>query len=141
MKAIERRIEKLEAKLPSLPCKKPGHDQLFIFVKRYGEDDTEVDAKIEEIRNCRRCKDKTVVVLQHFGSAWWEKYKRLHGQPATGAEDWEQVGRVLLGDDGNEPKPEPTPRIAFQNRQQPAIDDVSKRRRQRLQNLGIDLDD
>jgi hypothetical protein len=86
VKAVEKRIEKREENLPALPCRKPGHDGLFIFVKRDDENDAEIDAKIADIRRCARCKDKQVVALQHFSLEWVEKYKRIHeaNQVSTG---------------------------------------------------------
>lgn len=129
MKTIERRIEKLEARLPGLPCKKPGHDRLFIFIKRYGQDSSEVDTQIANIRQCARCKDKLVVVLQHFAGASQE------------AQDAESSPINFSFETRSEPAiHQAQERTTYQDRQSPEDDEASKRRR-RLQNLGIVLGD
>ena len=55
------RVEKLEENIPRKPCKKHG-DQT-IFFEREGDTDKE---KLEEIRRCRACKDRTILIIQ-FG--------------------------------------------------------------------------
>ena len=68
---IETRLRQLEARFGHLPCDKPGHDDLFVFVALCGEPDSEAEtqAKIKSIRECERCKDKLVVVIMHLGNA------------------------------------------------------------------------
>lgn len=60
--SIETRLRQLEARADHLPCDKPGHDGLFLFIKNGTELDTETDAKIRAIRECERCKDKSLIV-------------------------------------------------------------------------------
>ena len=67
--ALERRLRKLEQAAGALPCQKPGHDGLFLFIHKHGDEhlNAEMQAKIQSIRNCERCKDKPVVSLMIFG--------------------------------------------------------------------------
>jgi hypothetical protein len=68
-RALERRLAKLEKAAGGLPCKKPGHDDLFLFIKKYHEDEinAQEQARIDSIRACDRCKDKLVVVMMLYG--------------------------------------------------------------------------
>jgi len=71
MKSLERRIETLEEAAGGLPCKKPGHNDLFLFVIKYSEKElnAETQAKIDSIRACPKCKNELVILLMHFGTA------------------------------------------------------------------------
>ena len=104
MRTVEKRIEKLEANVPDLPCKKPGHENLFLFVKRYGYDNSEIEDQIAEIRSCPRCKDKQIVVLQRFAGASEQQQASEEPEPIN----------IIIGE-GEPLTPEPQPRITFQD--------------------------
>jgi len=70
--SIEKRLRLLETRAGHLPCDKPGHDGLFLFIKNGSELDTETDAKIRAIRDCKRCTDKSVIVYL-FGTQGHEQ--------------------------------------------------------------------
>ena len=57
MKRLERRIQKIEALLPEMPCPNSNHEELRILM--FGvtpEQDRENDALIESVKNCEYCK-------------------------------------------------------------------------------------
>jgi hypothetical protein len=59
MKNLERRIQKIEERVPQLPCPNPEHERIRIFM--YGvtpEQDRDNDDLIESIENCDNCKAK-----------------------------------------------------------------------------------
>lgn len=60
-KALDRRIRKLERAAGGLPCQKPGHNELFLFVQQFDRDelDAKDQAKIQSIRECEKCKKQT----------------------------------------------------------------------------------
>ena len=60
MKAIERRIRKLDKQVAQFPCTKPGHDGLTIFIFQDSDDgqpNAEQQAQIDSLRACERCSD------------------------------------------------------------------------------------
>lgn len=69
-RALERRIKKLEQAASGLPCKKPEHNDLLLFVMKRDQEapDAETQAKIDSIRACAKCKDKLVVIFMNFGT-------------------------------------------------------------------------
>ena len=57
MKSLERRIRKIEALLPQLPCPNPQHQTLRIFLYGVTQDqDRKNDELIQSIENCLYCK-------------------------------------------------------------------------------------
>ena len=57
------RVEKLEENILRKPCKKHGNQSIFFEGGDYGDIDKE---KLAEIRRCRACKDRTILVI-NFG--------------------------------------------------------------------------
>src|SRR4051794_36567520 len=68
-RALEKRIRKLEKAAGGLPCNKPGHNDLFVFIqKRDGSAiSSEDQARIDSIRACEKCKNKLVIFMMIFG--------------------------------------------------------------------------
>lgn len=125
MKAIERRIEKLDQQIAQLPCTKPGHDTMFLFW--IGEEPSaENEALFKAIRECKNCQnqDKLRVSFMKFGKVTEsEPASRgpvpIDGTPSPWLRDFkpERDDRPSISLDR---KPEPQPKIASQVPEQPA---------------------
>ena len=68
-RTLERRIKKLEKAAGGIPCNKPGHNSLFVFIQQRDGSAISPDeqARIDSIRACDKCKDKLVIFLMIFG--------------------------------------------------------------------------
>ena len=106
MRALERRIQKLDKQVAQLPCPKPGHDDLSIVIVRpedNGRPNAQDQARIDSIRACERCKDKMLVFIMHFGRlapAPIDVTPQPQHEPAP-------VNFITfnIGDDGGKPEP------------------------------------
>ena len=69
MRAIEQHIDRLDKNVSQLPCDKPEHGELSVFLD-FGDErinDAENQARIESIRACPRCRDTVVIFFMQFG--------------------------------------------------------------------------
>jgi len=92
LKAVERKLEKLEGEIAEFPCSKPGHGDLMLFVHNHGRGlDPKEQRLIDSIRRCGKCKDKLVIELWHFGEDFklapptdYEPTRTIHFELASG---------------------------------------------------------